>query len=106
MKWGLKVKKALFFKSALVMTLLAVLISLMSMPVFSDSGDDYELPFIPKETEHSWDSGVITTPATCTEPGVMTYTCVYNATHTYTETIPAKGHRPSFPVIENEVAAT
>ena len=41
--------------------------------------------------DHTWDGGVITTAATCTEDGVKTYTCtVCNATKT--ETIPATGH--------------
>ncbi len=40
---------------------------------------------------HTWDRGVVTTPATCTEDGVKTYTCtVCNATKI--ETIPAQGH--------------
>ena len=40
---------------------------------------------------HSWDEGKITTAATCTEDGVMTYTCtVCNATKT--EVIYATGH--------------
>ncbi len=36
-------------------------------------------------------TATVTTPATCTEPGVMTYTCV-DGDDTYTETIPATGH--------------
>ncbi len=40
---------------------------------------------------HSWDSGVVTKAATCTEAGVKTYTCsVCNGTKT--ETIAAIGH--------------
>ena len=35
---------------------------------------------------------VVTTSATCTEPGIRTYTCVNDPTHTYTETIAALGH--------------
>ncbi len=43
------------------------------------------------ETEpHSWDEGEITTPATCTEDGVMTYTCTV-CQATKIETIPATG---------------
>ncbi len=37
--------------------------------------------------EHEWsDEGVVTTPATCLKPGVLTYTCLCGAT--YTEEIP------------------
>ena len=44
------------------------------------------------ETEHTHDwTGVVTTEATCTEEGVMTYTCS-GCDETYTETIDALGH--------------
>ena len=39
---------------------------------------------------HSWDSGKVTTAATCTSGGVRTYTC--SCGETKTETIPATGH--------------
>lgn len=42
-------------------------------------------------TTHTWDSGTATTPATCTEDGVMTYTCTVCG-ETKTETIEATGH--------------
>ena len=38
-----------------------------------------------------WDSGTVTTPATCTEKGVRTYTCT-SSSHTRTEDIPALNH--------------
>ena len=38
-----------------------------------------------------WDSGRVTTPATCTEKGVRTYTCS-SSSHTRTEDIPALNH--------------
>ena len=38
---------------------------------------------------------VITTAATCTEDGLKTVTCKNNAAHTYTEVIPATGHKMS-----------
>ena len=41
---------------------------------------------------HDYESE-ITTPATCTEDGVRTFTCKNNAAHTYTEVIPATGHK-------------
>jgi hypothetical protein len=41
---------------------------------------------------HTWSEGVVTKEATCTEPGVMTYTCLNDLTHTKTEEIPAAGH--------------
>lgn len=41
---------------------------------------------------HSWDDGTVTTEPTCTEPGVKTYTCTRDSSHTRTEEIPALGH--------------
>ena len=41
---------------------------------------------------HTWDDGTVTTPATCSDSGVKTFTCsACNATRT--ETIPASGHQ-------------
>ncbi len=40
---------------------------------------------------HSYDDGVVTTPATCTEEGVMTHTCA-ECGDIYTEIVPARGH--------------
>ena len=40
--------------------------------------------------DHSWDSGVVTTPATCTATGVRTYTCTVCGS-TRTESIAASG---------------
>ena len=40
--------------------------------------------------QHEYTS-TVTTPATCTKPGVMTHTCV-DGDDSYTETIPAPGH--------------
>ena len=42
-------------------------------------------------TGHSYDDGTVTTEPTCTEAGVMTYTCTVCG-DTYTETIAATGH--------------
>ena len=45
----------------------------------------------PAQHTHTWNDGVVTTPATCTESGVKTYTCtVCNATKP--EAIEALGH--------------
>ena len=41
--------------------------------------------------DHSWDTGVITVDATCTEEGVKVYTCE-NCGETKKETLPALGH--------------
>lgn len=46
-------------------------------------------------TEHEWDDGVITTPATTTSTGVLTYTCTVCG-ETYTEIIPKLGHTHTF----------
>jgi hypothetical protein len=50
--------------------------------------DEPDIPDVPDHT-HNYTSEV-TTEATCTKAGVKTYTC--ECGHTYTETIPAKGH--------------
>ncbi|MBQ1413604.1 MAG: hypothetical protein IIY93_10490, partial [Clostridia bacterium] len=42
--------------------------------------------------QHDWNGGVVTTQPTCTEPGVKTFTCLNDPTHTRTEEIPALGH--------------
>lgn len=42
-------------------------------------------------SDHSWDEGTITKEATCTEPGVMTFTCT-KCDETRTEVIAALGH--------------
>ncbi len=42
--------------------------------------------------DHIYES-TVTTPPTCTEPGVMTYTCIADdCNHSHTEEIPALGH--------------
>ena len=46
---------------------------------------------IADQAEHSWDEGTVTTPATCTTPGVKTLTCTV-CSATKTKTIPASGH--------------
>ena len=46
----------------------------------------------PEHKEHTWDDGVVTTPATCTKTGVKTYTCKVCGT-TKEEEIPATGHK-------------
>ena len=47
---------------------------------------------IMNKTAHTWDEGVVTTPATCTEPGEKTFTCnVCKATKT--EPIPVIAHQ-------------
>ena len=46
---------------------------------------------IKEHKTHSWDSGKITKPATCTEAGEKTFTCTLCET-TRTEPIPATGH--------------
>ena len=58
-------------------------------------------------SSHIWNSGEITTPATCKATGILTYTCT-NGTcgETKTETIPKADHTPGAPVRENEVPAT
>ncbi|MGI5874706.1 MAG: leucine-rich repeat protein [Bacillota bacterium] len=64
--------------------------------LFSDAKGTKEIKkadtFVPA-LGHKWDSGKVTKAATCTEPGVMTYTCVNDSKHTKTEAIAALGHK-------------
>lgn len=53
-------------------------------------GDYYEDGFVPA-IGHQYQESV-TTPASCTANGIMTYLCENDATHFYTETIPPTGH--------------
>ena len=52
---------------------------------------------------HTWDAGVITTPATCTEKGVKTYTCT-SCGGTKTNELPSTGHKQK--EVRNKKAAT
>lgn len=52
------------------------------------------------ECPHSYDGGVETTPATCTEPGVKTFTCALCG-DTYTEPIAALGHSYTYGAEQN-----
>ena len=63
-------------------------------------GDVVRMYYVACPTEsgqHTWDDGQVTTAATCTENGVMTYTCTM-CSDTKTETIPATGHAYGAPV--------
>ena len=53
-------------------------------------------------TNHTYGNGVVTQNATCTQTGVMTYTCT-KCNATKTETIPMLAHRP---VVDPAVPAT
>ena len=54
---------------------------------------------------HSWNSGVITTPATCTAAGVKTYTC-QRCSDTKTEAVAATGHSYNSGVITTPATCT
>ena len=41
---------------------------------------------------HAWDNGSVTLAPTCEEKGTKTFTCQYDANHTYTEELAALGH--------------
>ncbi|MDY3780665.1 MAG: hypothetical protein SOZ90_00565 [Candidatus Faecousia sp.] len=56
--------------------------------------------------DHSWNAGEVTTPATCTTPGVRTYTCTKNPAHTRTEPIPALNHLFSNYTYDNNATCT
>ena len=59
-------------------------------PRSSMSGTPYKTVTNPTG-DFVWDSGTVTTPATCTGKGVRTYTCT-SSSHTKTEDIPALNH--------------
>ena len=67
---------------------LALVICFSGTALFADAGD-YDTPIIPVHT-HSF-VGSVTTAPTCTEAGVMTYTCSCGK-GTYTEPIAPLGH--------------
>lgn len=54
--------------------------------------------------DHAYDDGVVDPDATCTEEGVITYTCACG--HSYTEAISPKGHTAGEAQEENRVEAT
>ena len=56
--------------------------------------------------DHSWNAGEVTTPATCTAPGVRTYTCTKDPAHTKTEPIPALNHLFGAYTFNNDAACT
>ena len=56
--------------------------------------------------DHSWNAGEVTTPATCTAPGVRTYTCTENPAHTRTEPIPALNHLFGAYIYDNNATCT
>ena len=67
---------------------------------------DYDSEIAVPATGHDWDGGTVTTEATCTEDGVVTYVCRNDSSHTYTEAIAATGHVAGDEVVENYVEAT
>ncbi len=54
-------------------------------------GDTYKGDYV-VAAGHAWDGGKVTTEATCSANGEMTFTCGNDKSHTKTEVIPAKGH--------------
>ena len=56
--------------------------------------------------DHSWNAGEVTTPATCTAPGVRTYTCTKDPAHTKTEPIPALNHLFGAYTFNNDATCT
>lgn len=72
--------------------------------VCSECGYESESYVIP--AGHVYDEGVITTPATCTEDGVKTYTCLNDPSHAYTEVVPATAHANAVEVAATEATAT
>lgn len=65
--------------------------------VFTDSLGTVETTVVAEttainSTAHNWNSGIVTTPATCTSEGVKTYTCNHDSNHTKTETVAKMKH--------------
>lgn len=64
--------------------------------IFSDAEGTTEInteDTVLEKLGHDWDNGVVTNEPTCTEAGVKTFTCKHDASHTFTESLPAFGHR-------------
>ncbi len=61
--------------------------------------------FVIEALGHSY-TGSVSTAASCTEDGVMTYTCSNDSTHTYTEKISKTGHSYSAVIPAVEVTCT
>ena len=60
-------------------------------PEGADAGDNYEIVYelgAFTTREHAWNDGEVAFEPTCTDEGVMLYTCQHNAVHTKTESIP------------------
>ncbi|MDE6614363.1 MAG: leucine-rich repeat domain-containing protein [Clostridia bacterium] len=67
---------------------------------------DCEHDLIKDKAEHSWDNGVITTPATCTEDGIKTFSCTV-CSRTRTESILTTGHAfPSYGMVTADPTCT
>ena len=77
--------------------------------LFLDEGGESELnseDVFEPAIGHMWsETGVVTLEATCTENGIMTFTCLNDSNHTRTEVIPASGHVPGEKQIENHINA-
>lgn len=72
-------------RKLLSLMLCMVLLSSMVLPAFATEGGSTE-----SVHEHSWGEGSVTTEASCTAPGVKTYTC--SCGETKTENLDAAGH--------------
>ena len=68
-----------------------------------DCGTKLQTGKVIAKKAHTWDAGVITTPATCTEKGVKTYTCT-SCGGTKTNELPSTGHKQK--EVRNKKAAT
>ena len=68
--------------------------SVKFVPTLKQSGNTYPCNTASIPHEHTLDAGIETTPASCTEPGVKTFTCTVCG-QTKTETILAPGHEVS-----------
>ena len=68
-----------------------------------DCGTKLQTGKVIAKKAHTWDAGVITTPASCTEKGIKTYTCT-SCGGTKTNELPSTGHKQK--EVRNKKAAT
>lgn len=89
--------KTKFTRISSVLLAILLLVAMVPMQALAlDNGgaggsEAGELQWICVSGAHSWDAGEVTTAATCTGTGVMTFTCTL-CHQTKTENIPALGH--------------
>ncbi len=80
-------------------------INMMEGTEFSLSASGATITIVADACSHTWDNGTVTTPATCTDNGVMTYTCT-SCNETKQETIAALDHQDDGGKVTKEPTCT